>query len=62
MLFRSGDVVYKTYADIEKDFVEKKLHPMDLKKAVADEIISLLKKLDVKKLKTLADAAYMETA
>ncbi|MDP7323517.1 MAG: tyrosine--tRNA ligase, partial [Candidatus Woesearchaeota archaeon] len=37
-----GNVSYKTYVDLEKDFVAKKLHPMDLKQAVAKEIDVLL--------------------
>ncbi len=38
-----GDIEYKKYAELEKDFIEKKLHPEDLKKAVAREIAQLLK-------------------
>lgn len=38
-----GDVEYKNYTDLEKDFLDKKLHPQDLKKAAAREISSLLK-------------------
>lgn len=34
-----GDIVFENYADLEKDFVDKKLHPMDLKNAVASELI-----------------------
>jgi tyrosyl-tRNA synthetase len=37
-----GTVHYKSYDQMEKDFVEKKLHPMDLKNTVAREINSLL--------------------
>jgi tyrosyl-tRNA synthetase len=37
-----GNVSYNTYEEVEKDFVEKKLHPMDLKIAVAEEIIEIL--------------------
>ena len=57
-----GNVEYDNYEDIEKDFVAKKLHPMDLKQAVAREINVLLdpirKKFD--KLKKLSDDAYKE--
>jgi tyrosyl-tRNA synthetase len=35
-------VGYKTYGDLEKDFIDKKLHPFDLKNAVAEEINNLL--------------------
>lgn len=37
-----GDVVYKSYEDLEKDFVKKKLHPMDLKNAVGETLIKIL--------------------
>lgn len=37
-----GSLHYANYEDIEKDFVEKNLHPGDLKKAVAEGIVSLL--------------------
>jgi tyrosyl-tRNA synthetase len=33
-----GDVTYKTYEELEKDFVEGKLHPADLKNAAADAL------------------------
>lgn len=37
-----GNVSFKRYADLEKDFVAKKLHPMDVKTALAKEIDVLL--------------------
>ncbi len=37
-----GEIVYADYAQIEKDFIEKKLHPLDLKKALAIEMSKLL--------------------
>ena len=37
-----GDLNYKNYEDLEKDYAEKKLHPMDLKNAVADWLIEKL--------------------
>lgn len=37
-----GSLHYTNYEDIEKDFAEKNLHPGDLKKAVAEGIVSLL--------------------
>jgi tyrosyl-tRNA synthetase len=37
-----GDVEYKNYEDLEKDFVAKKLHPQDLKKALARELAKIL--------------------
>lgn len=37
-----GDLEYKSYQDLEKDYAEKKLHPMDLKNAVAEWLIQKL--------------------
>jgi tyrosyl-tRNA synthetase len=55
-----GDVSYKNYEEVEKDFIEKKLHPMDLKNAVAEEIIEILKPIqrERKELEKLAKEAY----
>lgn len=36
------DVTYTSYEDLEKDYAEKKLHPQDLKNAVADWLIKKL--------------------
>ncbi|MFH1608092.1 MAG: tyrosine--tRNA ligase [archaeon] len=44
-----GDLEYSNYREIEKDFISKKLHPLDLKNAVAREISELLKKIQVKR-------------
>jgi len=55
-----GDVSYNDYEEIEKDFIEKKLHPMDLKVAVAEEIIEILKPIhkERKILEKLGKEAY----
>lgn len=37
-----GDIIYNTYEQLEKDFKEKKLHPLDLKNAVAEKLIQIL--------------------
>jgi len=37
-----GDVAYKNYAQLEKDFASGKLHPLDLKKAVATSLENIL--------------------
>ena len=37
-----GPVDYYNYEDLEKDYVEGKLHPLDLKNAVADALAKLL--------------------
>ncbi|MBE5728504.1 tyrosine--tRNA ligase [Candidatus Parvarchaeota archaeon] len=38
-----GDVVYTSYEELEKDFVNGSLHPLDLKKAVGDYLSNRLK-------------------
>ncbi len=54
-----GNIKYNSYKDLEKDFIEKKLHPLDLKNAIAKEIVTLLKPFrDSKKLKKLYEGAY----
>jgi len=55
-----GDVSYNNYEEVEKDFVEKKLHPMDLKVAVAEEIIKILKPIQKERkiLEKLGKDAY----
>jgi len=37
-----GDLTYTSYEDLEKDYVDKKLHPQDLKNAVAEWLIKKL--------------------
>jgi tyrosyl-tRNA synthetase len=37
-----GSVTYTSYKNLEKDFAEKKLHPMDLKNSVAEKLIQIL--------------------
>lgn len=37
-----GDVTYTSYEDLEKDYAEKKLHPQDLKRAIAEWLIAKL--------------------
>lgn len=54
-----GNLVYETYAQLEEDFVAKKLHPLDLKNSVAKEINNLLKNFrDSKELHKLHLDAY----
>ena len=55
-----GNLEYDDYRKIEKDFVAKKLHPLDLKNAVAKEINNLLKLIqrDRKELEKLTKEAY----
>lgn len=37
-----GDIIYTSYEDLEEDYAEKKLHPMDLKNTVAEWLIEKL--------------------
>ncbi len=55
-----GDLAYRDYGKIEKDFVDKKLHPLDLKIAVAEEINNLLKvfRKEREGLEKLSSLAY----
>ncbi len=54
-----GNLVYSSYEEVEKDVVEKKVHPLDLKNAVAREINLLLKNFrENKKLKEFYSLAY----
>lgn len=55
-----GNLEYESYKEIEEDFVNKKVHPLDLKMAVAKEISNLLKifKKNKKKLEKLSKEAY----
>ncbi len=54
-----GNISYSSYEELEKDYVHKKIHPEDLKQAVAEEVINLLKpmKNDIdKKIKMIKEA------
>lgn len=55
-----GNLVYRDYKEIEKDFMDKKIHPLDLKNAVTDEIIEILRPIwkHRKELEVLAKRAY----
>ncbi|MBW2963673.1 tyrosine--tRNA ligase [Candidatus Woesearchaeota archaeon] len=55
-----GNLTYKTYPELEKDYQNKKLHPLDLKMALAREINQLLKPFHDKKteLNKIAQIAY----
>jgi len=37
-----GNKIYTSYSDLETDFAQKNLHPLDLKLAVAEKIIEIL--------------------
>ncbi|MDP3918538.1 MAG: tyrosine--tRNA ligase [Nanoarchaeota archaeon] len=55
-----GNITYKTYEEIEKDFVAKKLHPLDLKNGLAKELNLLLTpfRAKAKSLEKLSEEAY----
>ena len=55
-----GDLTYSNYNEIEKDFISKKLHPLDLKNSLALEINSLLEifRKNKKLLESLSSEAY----
>lgn len=55
-----GNLEYEIYEDIEKDFISKKLHPLDLKNAIAKEVIDMLKPIEKNRkiLEKLSKEAY----
>jgi len=55
-----GNVKYMNYESLEKDFAAKKLHPLDLKTALAKEINNFLKPIrdKHKQLEKIAASAY----
>lgn len=55
-----GNKRYSNWEDIEKDFISKKLHPLDLKNAIAEEINELLEvfRKNKKQLEELKKEAY----
>ncbi len=56
-----GNLEYFDYKEVEKDFVAKKIHPLDLKNSVAREINFILKNFrENKKLHELHSKAYPE--
>ncbi len=56
-----GNLEYENYEELEKDFVSRKLHPLDLKNAITKEIVDLLKPFrESKKLQKLWKEAYVD--
>lgn len=55
-----GNLIYDNYVSLEKDFVNKKLHPLDLKNALAKEVNFLLSSMRKKhkKLSRFHKEAY----
>ena len=58
--FGGGTIEYKTYDELEKDYSEKKIHPQDLKKALAEALVKLLEPIReaMKGKEKLAKEAY----
>ncbi|MFH1073085.1 MAG: tyrosine--tRNA ligase [Nanoarchaeota archaeon] len=57
-----GDISFRSYAELEKAYVDRKLHPQDLKMAVADEINSLIEPIRkaMKGKEDLIQKAYLK--
>ena len=55
-----GNLVFKNYEEIEKSFMNKELHPLDLKKSVAEEIVKLLEPFSKKRkdIEKISNKAY----
>ncbi len=55
-----GDVEYNSYEELEKDYVAKKLHPVDLKNQLAIELNNILEPVrkELEKHKKLIEEAY----
>ena len=53
-----GSIEYSTYEQLEKDFVHKKLHPMDLKSALARELNSIIEPCRKRLTPELIERAY----
>jgi tyrosyl-tRNA synthetase len=53
-----GNIEFDNYEDVESQVKSKKLHPVDVKIAVAKEISNLLSKIDINKLNELGKGFY----
>jgi tyrosyl-tRNA synthetase len=53
-----GNLEFDSMEEIEKAVLNKEIHPLDLKNAVAKEISNLLKGIDIAGLKKLEEKAY----
>ena len=40
-----GNISYNSYENLEKDFLDKKLHPMDLKKVIGEKLAEMFEKI-----------------
>ena len=55
-----GSITYDSYEGLEKDYLNKKLHPMDLKNTVAEEVNNLLEPIrrKIKDQESLIEKAF----
>ncbi len=55
-----GDLIFRTYGEVEEAYAAKKLHPLDLKNAVADDINVLLApfRKNAERLNAIAHEGY----
>jgi len=53
-----GNVSYSSYEELEKDFITKKLHPLDLKNSFSEELNKLMSSVRTDKLMELYKEAY----
>jgi tyrosyl-tRNA synthetase len=53
-----GNLEYDTYEKLEKDVLDEKVHPLDIKNALAKELNKILDKIRTEKLKKLYREAY----
>ncbi len=55
-----GNLIFDSYEEVEKSFVEKKLHPLDLKMALAKEVSLLLEPFQKakEKLEKISEEGY----
>ena len=53
-----GDKEYKDYESLEKEVLAKKIHPLDVKNSLANELNKILARLQSEKLKKLHKEAY----
>jgi tyrosyl-tRNA synthetase len=57
-----GNLEYENYENLEKDFIDKKVHPLDLKTSVANEVSELLILINKNReeLEKISQEAYSE--
>ena len=53
-----GNIFYSSYEELERDFIDKKLHPLDLKNSLSKELNKLMSLVRTEKLNKLHREAY----